>query len=227
MRSIVIVDYPLFAQCLSILLQQHFPDFEIITISNHYETVALNALVLSEHFLPEGQRGLLIARGLQYARPDLITIVWTHRPEPFHIWAGLEYKINGFLDKTMPTSDLLYWLDSALKNGSAWPGHLMIQAREWDQVIALRLRALTSDLWLLWAALWHGESNAELVSHLGWSKRTVERRVSELYATLGVRQRAEVVGAAWEWGLVKAHNTGPEWSAIVHELFPTSNAKTK
>jgi hypothetical protein len=89
MRSIVIVDYPLFAQGLSVLFQQHFPDYEIITIPNQCETVALNALVLLEHFLPDGQRGLLMARELQHARPDLITIVWTHQPDPFHIWAGL------------------------------------------------------------------------------------------------------------------------------------------
>jgi DNA-binding NarL/FixJ family response regulator len=124
----------------------------------------------------------------------------------------------------MPTSDLLYWFDSALKNGAAWPGHLLTQAREWDQVVALRLRALTGNLWLLWAGLWRGESNAELVTHLGWSRRTVERHLSELYTSLGAQQRSEVVGVAWAWGLVKAHATGPEWSLIVQELFPLSNA---
>ena len=224
MTPIVVVDHPLLAEAIALFLQQRM-SAQVTTATNDPSTLAPpNALVLLEHFLPEDQRGLILARQLQHSRPDLTCVVWSRQPAPLYVWAGMEYKIHGFLDKAMPVSGILYWLDGAIKNRSAWPGYLLDQAREWEQEAASQLRTLTSDQWLLWGRLLHGDSNAELCVHLEWSRRTIERQLEKFYASLGARSRSEAVGVAWKWGLVKEFNATLEWSHVVQQLFPLSSS---
>jgi DNA-binding NarL/FixJ family response regulator len=224
MQNAVIVDYQLAAEALAAFFQKHTAKHVLITSSDPSELAPAHALVLVELFLPEQQCGLRLVRQLQQCRPDLTPIIWTMYPEPFYIWAAMEYKIPGFLDKAMSVEDLLYWLDHAMVKGIAWPRYMLAQAGVWDQEVALRLNTLNKELWSLWIELLHEKNTMELVTQLGWSQRTIERRLSELYIALGVQNRSEAINAAWKWNLVQKRELAIEWSSVTRALFFASRS---
>lgn len=219
MENIVILDQPLFAEGLALLLRSHMTGELIIAQSNPAAIAPQNALVLVELFLPDHVCGLRIVQQLQHDRPDLIPILWTAHPTPLHSWAALEYRLPSFLDKAMPLPDLLYWFEHATANGAAWPRRLLVQARGWSDELTLRLRSLTQDLWMLWAEILTEKTVADLTVELGYSHRTIERRLAELYMLLGVRCRAEAVNLAWKWQMLDLHERSPTWTSIVVDLF--------
>lgn len=219
MEHIVILDQPLFAEGLALLLRPHMTGELIIAQSNPSAIAPSNALVLVELFLPDHTCGLRVVQQLQHERPDLIPILWTAHPTPLHCWAALEYRLPSFLDKAMPLLDLLYWFDHATANGAAWPRRLLVQARDWSDDLTLRLRSLSPDLWMLWAEILSEKTVAGLTVELGYSHRTIERRLAELYTLLGVRSRAEAVNLAWKWQMLDLHERSPTWSSIVVDLF--------
>jgi DNA-binding NarL/FixJ family response regulator len=219
MDTIVIIDHPLFAESLAIFLQKHMEKHVRIMLLSPGESIPLEALVLIELFLPEYKCGLQFAQQLQLSRPDVVTIVWTAQPVPLYIWVAMEYKISGFLDKTLPLPSLMYWLNHALINRAAWPGDQLIQAREWNQEMTVRLGALTEELWLLWERLVREENITDLAREWGWSKRTIERRLSALYESLGVRCRSEAINLAWRCGLVKMNDLTLNWFKGVQDMF--------
>jgi DNA-binding NarL/FixJ family response regulator len=219
MACVVIVDHDLFAKGLACLLQDQGVGQVIVTSTDPITVAPLHALILIELMLPEQQSGLRLARSLQHNRPDLTTVVWAVQPRPIAIWAAMEYRIAGFLDKALPEQALFYWFTHAMANGTAWPGNLLAHVREWDQ-IASRLRGLHGNLWALWAGLLRGESNLELTAQLGWPKRTIERRLTELYMVLGVQSRAQAINLAWKWGLVEPTEAAYGWSSVAQDFFP-------
>lgn len=222
MDHFVIVDHPLFANGLTSLIQNNFGIPVQVTPPDLCELVPRNALILVELFLPDQQCGLKITRRLQRARPDLTPIIWTFQPPALHLWAGIQYKIPGFLDKTMSISSLLYWFNHAITNGAAWPRGLLDQAWAWDQEVSQRLSTLTPNLWSVWAGIVRGDRPADLAEQLGWSQRTLERRLMQLHTALGVQTRSDAIGIAWRWGLIEVQNGVVSWASIVYDLFPVS-----
>lgn len=219
MDHVVVVDHLLFAEGFSLLLKQHHADNVLVTTAERVDHAPLAALVLIELFLPDQQCGLQLARHLQQVRPDLKLVIWTIEPMPIYVWAALEYKVAGCLDKRMPVPELLYWCGHAMTTGAAWPGDLLSQAREWSQEAAYRLRSMTHDLWHLWAGLLREESINELADQLGWSKRTAERRLTALYSLLGVQCRSEAVNIAWKWSLVQTRSAEIDWFTVAPDLL--------
>lgn len=218
---VIIVDHQLFAESLSLLLKKNDLDV-IINPKSLCETAPMNTVVLIELFLPNNQCGLRLAKHVQQSRPDLIPILWTASPSPSSIWAAIEYRISGFLDKSMNLSRSFFWFNHALANGTAWPGHLLDEGRRWNCEIALRLKTLTKDHWRLWGGLLREENTIQLASQLGWSKRTFERRLSELYVAIGVNCRAEGINLAWKWDLIRINGTTLDWSSVVTDFFINS-----
>lgn len=219
MDHVVIVDHLLIAEGFALLLKQHHADNVLVLTADQVTSAPPGALVLIELFLPDQQCGLELAHQLQQIRPDLKSIIWTIEPMPIYIWAALEYKVAGFLDKRMPVLELLYWCGHAMTTGAAWPGDLLSQGREWNQEVAQRLRGMTLDLWQLWAGLLREESMPDLAGKLGWSKRTAERRLTALYTMLGVQCRSEAVNTAWKWNLVQARPVEIDWFTIAPNLL--------
>jgi DNA-binding NarL/FixJ family response regulator len=222
MKNIVIVDYPLIAEGVAKLLNEYLKANVVSMPADALQMAPPRALVLVELFLPEGRSGLHLIQDIQKLSLDLTPILWTLHPTPFAIWAGLEYKLSGFLDKSIPLQNMRYWFDHALTHGAAWPGDLLDQARNWDEEVAILLKRLTPDLWLLWIELLREKRITELMSEHAWSKRTVERRIAELYMTLGVQSRSEVVSMAWKYGLVEIGPKDIYWSSLVSEFFSHS-----
>lgn len=225
MTYIIVLDSQLFAESLSLLIKRHTGLEVLANPSGLIEHVPQHALMLIELFLPNYRCGLRLAKQIQHRRPDLTTIVWTTQPTPIYIWAAVDCRISGFLDKNSSLSESMYWMNHALKRRAAWPGHLLDMARDWNNV-ALLLRTLTNDLWKLWAGLLCEESNSELASQLCWSKRTFERRLSELFVSLNVGTRADAINRAWKWGLINTNRSTFEWSSVVLDLFYSNGCQT-
>jgi two-component system, NarL family, competent response regulator ComA len=225
MRNIVIVDYPLLAEGISLILNKHISDtFTTITSTIDPSNVAPDqALVLIELYLPDNLCGLTLAKQLHQSRPDCIPLVWTLDPAPLYIWLALENKLPGFLDKSISPKDLHYWLTHAQTKGGAWPTKMLNLAHEWHWKQAVQLRSLTPDLWLLWAELLSEKTIADLTTQLRWSRRTIERRLSELYTVLDVHSRAEAIHIAWQWKLVGRQSTDSNSSASLLGLTSMTN----
>jgi DNA-binding NarL/FixJ family response regulator len=136
MNDIVIVDYPLVADSLALLVQTH-TDARVTVVSSESSSLAPpNSIVLIELLLPEQQCGLSIAQHLIQSRPDTKPVVWTIHPPPIAILSALISGIPSMLDKAMSTSNLAYWLKHVAKNGAAFPGALLAQARQWEEDVA-------------------------------------------------------------------------------------------
>ncbi len=221
MKNLVIIDHPLLAEATLCFFKQFAPWPVTFIAADSHHNIPPRSMVLLELFLPQDQNGIDIAYRLQQMHNDIITIVWTTKPAPLYIWAGMEYRVRGFLDKSMPVHTLIYWLNHAVATGAAWSGEMLTHAQQWNQDIASRLYKLTEDLWLLWDRLLHCDTNQQLAFHLGWSKRTIERRLTALYTTLNVHSRSEAINMAWKWHLVSP-DAGGTWSHIIPDLFPAA-----
>jgi DNA-binding NarL/FixJ family response regulator len=221
MNHILIVDQPMVADAFALLLHQHTATEITIAEASDLYHAPRNALILIEVFLASHYCGLLHAHSLQNGRPDLTPIVWTNRPAPIHPWAASTYRLPGFLDKRMTTTCCFQWLAYAQNTGTAWPKDLLQTARMWEQEVAVRLRELTPDMWHLWLGLGlvQNKSNEELSEMFGWSRRTLERRLHDLYEILGVSGKAEAVIAAGSWQLITTRDGTFDWIPLVDALF--------
>lgn len=223
MCDIVIVDHPLHGEGIRVLLEQfgyrvrfHAPPSSVVALDG---SLPQDALVLIENDLGTHASGLLLARHLHHTRADLTPIVWTAHPQPLFIWAATHYRLPGLLDKAAPLDQLQGWVDHARRYHAAWPGHLLTIARAWDDDIALRLRSMPAYLWPLWFALTHDAKTASLAHKLGWSPRSVERRLAELYLSVGAAGRCEAVQRIWAWRLLRLGEYGPQWQEVVLDIF--------
>ena len=224
MAHMVIVDNPAPAAGLALLLGQHIDCDASALAPEAAREAPPGALLLIEERLPEHQSGLRLAHHLRDQRPDLVPLLWTRRPTPLTLWAAAEWKLPGVLDKAVPFDDLLRHLRQALTSRAVWPGDLLDRAWRWGQDAAVRLQWLTSCHWALWLEVIRGASSAEIAEAFGWSQRTVERRLTELYTALDAQNRAEAVSCAWEWGLVDQRPDGLKWMALVEDMFISKTA---
>lgn len=219
MSHILIVDQPMAADALALLLREHTTAAITIAEVSDLYAAPRDALIVIEICLATQRCGVLLAHSLQQRRPDLTPIVWTPRPAPIYLWAASTYRLPGCLDKLMTTRCCLQWLAHARSAGSAWPKDLLQTARAWEQQVAVRLRELTPNMWRLWLGLVQNSSNEELAAEFGWARRTFERRLRDLYAILGVSGRTEAVIAAGSWQLITNCDDTFEWMPLVEDLF--------
>ncbi len=210
------------ADALALLLHQHTTAEITIAEASDLYHAPRNAFILIEVFLASHHCGLLHAHSLQNGRPDLTSLLWTTRPTPIYLWAASTYRLPGFLDKRMTTTCCFQWLAYAQNTGTAWPKDLLQTARMWEQGVAVRLRELTPDMWHLWLELVQNKSNEDLSEMSGWSRRTLERRLHDLYGILGVGGKAEAVIAAGSWQLITTRDGTFDWIPLVDALFVES-----
>ena len=215
-----VVDTPVIAHALVMYLQQHRIDARpLLPIPPDCVNLPSPAFLLVEVHLPGPQCGLLWAKEVRAHYPKITPILWTQRPNGLHLWAAQRWGLPAFLDKNMAEPQLLQWLKHILQERGGWPGELVDQASTWGNEVAPVLEQLSGDMWLLWEGILQGHTNEHIARRKGWSKRTVERKVSELYGLLGVGSRVEAVRLAWEWGLVVKQGTEIRLAALIREMF--------
>jgi DNA-binding NarL/FixJ family response regulator len=183
------------------------------------------AILLVELFLPGNHCGISMVQEVWQARRDILPILWSVEPAPLYLWAALDAKLPGFLDKAMGIAELQSWLYHAATMRAAWPGELIAQAQHWECDVAVRLRTLQSTHWTLWHSIVAGHGPVEVARQRGWSRRTVERRLTELYTSLGTQQRSELSRLALEWKLINMREGCIGWSDVVKQRFQAVEAE--
>ncbi|MCU0491514.1 MAG: hypothetical protein MUD01_08000 [Chloroflexaceae bacterium] len=196
MKPIVVVDFPHVADFYQVALQQHLGAEVLATSRDPTSLAPPGALLLIESRLEETRPGLCLADQLHTTRPDLNPLVWTLRPTPLELCAATRLHLPGFLDKALPAPELFRHLQRLDTDGTAWPRDLLERARAYEEETAQRLGQLSPLHWQLWLALVNGDDTAQLLQAFAWSRRTLNRRLDELYAMLGVAERQGALRAA-------------------------------
>ncbi|MFI9551093.1 response regulator [Nonomuraea endophytica] len=128
-----------------------------------------------------------------------------------HVVAALRAGASGFLPKDASPEELIEGIRIVHRGEAAVAPRLLLgligtfvrPARRRALEVPAELSALTERERRVLELIAHGLSNAQIAQETGLSLSTVKNRVSELFAKLGVRDRAQAVIAAYEAGLVR------------------------
>ncbi|MFD9950138.1 response regulator [Nonomuraea sp. NPDC059023] len=128
-----------------------------------------------------------------------------------HVVAALRAGASGFLPKDASPEELIEGIRIVHRGEAAVAPRLLIgligsfvrPARRRAPEVPSELSALTERERRVLELIAHGLSNGQIAQETNLSLSTVKNRVSELFAKLGVRDRAQAVIAAYEAGLVR------------------------
>ncbi|MGI5320799.1 response regulator transcription factor [Actinomadura nitritigenes] len=166
-------------------------------------------VVLMDVRMPE-MDGIEATRRISRDLPDVRVLILTTFDLDSYVYAALRAGASGFLLKDTPPADLL----SAIRVVAS--GESLLAPTVTRRLIAEFVRrpapagpppagldALTDREREVLALIARGLSNAELAEHLHLSPATVKTHIGRLLAKLQARDRAQLVIAAYETGLVR------------------------
>lgn len=166
-------------------------------------------VVLMDVRMPE-MDGLEATRRICAAHPDVRVLILTTFDLDAYVYGALRAGASGFLLKDTPPADLL----SAVRVIAE--GESLLAPTVTRRLIAEFVRgpgpvrpapdglgALTAREREVLTLIARGLSNAELAEHLHLSPATVKTHIGHLLAKLHARDRAQLVIAAYETGLVR------------------------
>jgi DNA-binding NarL/FixJ family response regulator len=156
--------------------------------------------------------GIEATRRLQAApEPRPRVLVLTTYGEDEQVYAALAAGASGFLLKDAPRARLL----AAIRTVAAGEEmldptvtHRLIERFSRPSAEAKRLAVLTQREVEVMGAMARGLSNAEIAEHLTLGEATVKTHVARILSKLGLRDRVQVVIAAYECGLVRPGGDG-------------------
>lgn len=163
-------------------------------------------VVLMDIVMPNGG-GIEATRALQAAQPRPGVLVLTTYGEDEQVFAALTAGASGFLLKDAPRSRLL----AAVRTVAS--GEEMLDATIVHRLVARfsgpardagRLAALTRREVEVMTEVARGATNAEIAARLTLGEATVKTHVARILQKLGLRDRVQIVVAAYECGLVRA-----------------------
>ncbi|MBO2441932.1 response regulator transcription factor [Actinomadura nitritigenes] len=166
-------------------------------------------VVLMDVRMPE-MDGIEATRRISRDLPDVRVLILTTFDLDSYVYAALRAGASGFLLKDTPPADLL----SAIRVVAS--GESLLAPTVTRRLIAEFVRrpapagpppagldALTDREREVLALIARGLSNTELADHLHLSPATVKTHIGRLLAKLQARDRAQLVIAAYETGLVR------------------------
>ncbi|MBD2895247.1 response regulator [Actinomadura nitritigenes] len=166
-------------------------------------------VVLMDVRMPE-MDGIEATRRISRDLPDVRVLILTTFDLDSYVYAALRAGASGFLLKDTPPADLL----SAIRVVAS--GESLLAPTVTRRLIAEFVRrpapagpppaglgALTDREREVLALIARGLSNTELAEHLHLSPATVKTHIGRLLAKLQARDRAQLVIAAYETGLVR------------------------
>jgi DNA-binding NarL/FixJ family response regulator len=166
-------------------------------------------VVLMDVRMPE-MDGIEATRRISRDLPDVRVLILTTFDLDSYVYAALRAGASGFLLKDTPPADLL----SAIRVIAS--GESLLAPTVTRRLIAEFVRrpapagpppagldALTDREREVLALIARGLSNAELAEHLHLSPATVKTHIGRLLAKLQARDRAQLVIAAYETGLIR------------------------
>lgn len=209
-RVLIVDDHPIVRRGLQSLLSV-YPDIEILG-----EAVdAATALQAVQALAPEvilldiqmsGVDGIEIASRILRAAPQAKIIILTAYDNDEYILGAFRagayaYLLKNSMDETVVETIRLVHQGRRLLSPSLMD-QLLRQFHILAQAHASHLHHLSSEDVRVLALIANGATNEEIAKETHWSESTVKRKIEEITATLGARNRAQAVAIAVREGLI-------------------------
>ncbi|MGH2498347.1 MAG: response regulator [Ktedonobacteraceae bacterium] len=210
-RVLVVDDHELIRRGLCAVFGEQ-EDFQVVG-----QTGTGNAaIVLAKQLQPDialldiflgNANGLDIAQQLQRACPDTRVVIMTGYTDDSHLLRAMRIGVHGYLQKALPTEELLAALRSIYR-GERVIGEARAITRVLSEYERLtkeqeRVRSGLTDLEIeLIRLAAEGCSNKEIAARQFWSEVTVKRKMQDIYRKLQVTDRAQSVAEAMRMGLI-------------------------
>ncbi|HEU0003011.1 MAG TPA: response regulator transcription factor [Ktedonobacteraceae bacterium] len=210
-RVLVVDDHELIRRGLCAVFDEQ-EDFEVAGQTGTGNAVVILAkqlqpdIVLLDIFLGNAN-GLDIAQQLQRACPETRVVIVTGYTDDSHLLRAMRIGVHGYLQKALPTEELLEALRSIYR-GERVIGEARAITRvlsEYEQLTKEqeRVRSGLTDLEIeLIRLAAEGCSNKEIAARQFWSEVTVKRKMQDIYRKLQVTDRAQAVAEAMRMGLI-------------------------
>lgn len=199
-RVVIVDDHPLLLQGTQALLERT-PGIAVVgTAESGREALRLVAswhpdvMLLDIHL--QDMSGVEVARGVSADFPGVAIVALTAYERAAYIRELVRLGARGFLGKTASAAEVV----AAVR--AAGVGQTVLGSKAIRAALAPDPDALTEPEQAVLGLLMAGSPNKEIARSLAVSLKTVEARLTHIFAKLGVRSRAEAIHAAHERGLV-------------------------
>ncbi len=209
-RVLIVDDHPIVRRGLQSLLSS-YPDIQVVgETENGTATLAavkdLSPDVILLDIQMTGMDGIeLTSRILQSAPQIKIIILTAYNNEEYVLGAfragAFAYLLKNSLNETVVETIRLVHQGRRMLSPSLMD-QVLKQLHTLAQAQASHESQLSSDDIRVLALIANGATNEEIARELHWSESTVKRRIEEIMATLGARNRAQAVSIATKEGLI-------------------------
>ena len=209
-RVLIVDDHPIVRRGLWSLLSA-YPDIEIVGEAED-ATAALQAVkdlapqVILLDIQMAGVGGIEIASRILRAAPQTKIIILTAYDNDEYVLGAFRagayaYLLKNSLDETVVETIRLVHQGRRLLSPSLMD-QVLRQFHVLAQAHASHQHQLSPDDVRVLALIANGATNEEIAKETHWSESTVKRKIEEIAATLGARNRAQAVAIAIKEGLI-------------------------
>ncbi len=209
-RVLIVDDHPIVRRGLHSLLCS-YPDISIVGEAEDGTAALSMATELSPHVMlldiqMARVNGIEIASRILRAAPQIKIIILTAYDNDEYIVGAFRagayaYLLKNSLDETVVETIRLVHAGKRLLSPSLMD-QLLRQFHVLAQAQVQHQHQLSSDDIRVLALIANGATNEEIAKETHWSESTVKRKIEEIAATLGARNRAQAVAIAVREGLI-------------------------
>ncbi len=209
-RVLIVDDHPIVRRGLTSLLCS-YPDIQIVGEAEDATSALSKVSALSPHVIlldirMFGADGIEIASRLLRVAPQVKIIILTAYDNDEYILGAFRvgafaYLLKNSLDETVVETIRLVHAGKRLLSPSLID-QVLRQFHVLAQAHVRREHPLSPDEIRVLALIADGATNEEIAQEIHWSESTVKRRIEELMAALGARNRAQAVAIAIKEGLI-------------------------
>ena len=209
-RVLIVDDHPIVRRGLWSLLSA-YPDIEIVGEAQEAMTALQMAKDLSPHVMlldiqMAGVDGIEITSRILRAAPQTKIIILTAYDNDEYVLGAFRagafaYLLKNSLDETVVETIRLVHQGRRLLSPSLMD-HVLRQFHALAQKQASHAHELSPDDVRVLALIANGATNEEIAKETHWSESTVKRKIEEITATLGARNRAQAVAIGIKEGLI-------------------------
>ena len=209
-RVLIVDDHPTLRRGLRSLLSS-YPDIEVVGEADNGTTALQAVMDLSPHVIlldiqMFGVDGIEIASRILRNAPQVKIIVLTAYDNDEYILGAFRAGAHAYLLKNSSDETVVETVRLVHQGRRLLSPSLMDQVLRQFHVLAqahaCRERQLAQDEIHVLALIANGATSEEIAKEIHWSERTVKRKIEEITAKLGARNRAQAVAIAIREGLI-------------------------
>ncbi len=209
-RVLIADDHPALRRGLKSLLAL-YPDIEVVGEAEDGPTVLRAAIELSpdvivlDVLLP-GPDGVEVAQRLRQVAPDCKIVMLTAYDNDEYVLGALRAGAYAYVLKNTSDQNLVETIRTVHQGKRLLSAPLMDRVLQEFQAVtrahALSESGLSEQELQVVRCMAEGKTNKAIAEEMFWSDRTIKRKVEDIMAKLGARNRAQVVAEASKRGLL-------------------------